>query len=106
MFADRFKELRNSRGYNQKDIAKELNVSPSLVAGWESSNRDPDTEMLIKICSLLECSADYILGRTDIIKPLVSISREETELIERYRGLNDKQKGNIQGRMELFLDEK
>lgn len=104
MFSARFKELRLKRKFNQKDIAEKLNISVSTVGMYEQARRDPDTQTLSEIANFFDCSVDYLLGRTDNVKPIETMSSEEHKLIEEYRELTDFEKGNIKGRIELFID--
>lgn len=34
--AERLKKLREKYHYSQKDVAKQLNISPSIVSGYET----------------------------------------------------------------------
>ena len=40
------KNLRNNLKLSQRDLAKELNISPSSIAMYETGQRTPDTETL------------------------------------------------------------
>ncbi|MCL6445044.1 MAG: helix-turn-helix domain-containing protein [Alicyclobacillus sp.] len=66
-FAERFRMLRESRGWTQDDVAEKLGVSRPTIAGYESESkgRIPREETLIKIAELFGCTIDYLLGRTD-----------------------------------------
>ncbi|SFU69994.1 helix-turn-helix domain-containing protein [Alicyclobacillus macrosporangiidus] len=94
-FAQRFKLLREGRGWTQDDIAAKLGVSRSTIAGYESENkgRVPREETLIKIAELLGCTTDYLLGRTDdphasaVSDVVEMMSSEERRLLETIRQL-------------------
>ena len=60
--AERLKKLREKYHYSQKDVAKQLNISPSI--GYETGERTPSAEKLLALSSLYHCSTDYLLGRT------------------------------------------
>jgi transcriptional regulator with XRE-family HTH domain len=64
MDKNRFKKMREIAGHTQNSLAIKLDVSSSTVSMWERGDRDPDTAMLAKICDVLDCTADYLLGRT------------------------------------------
>ena len=64
--AERLKKLREKYHYSQKDVAKQLNISPSIVSGYETGERTPSAEKLLALSSLYHCSTDYLLGRTSI----------------------------------------
>ena len=59
----KLKQLREQYHYSQKEVANRLNISPSIVSGYETGERTPSTEILLKISSLYQCSTDYLLGR-------------------------------------------
>lgn len=65
MFAERVKELRQSRNMNQVQLAKALCVTKQTVSNWENDNIQPSISMLIKIADYFSVSTDYILGRDD-----------------------------------------
>ena len=62
--AERLKKLREKYHYSQKDVAKQLNISPSIVSGYETGERTPSAEKLLALSSLYHCSTDYLLGST------------------------------------------
>lgn len=61
----RLKQLRESRGLTQRQLAAELNVSPSTIALYEIGRRKPEPAMLAKIADRFGVPLDYLLGRTD-----------------------------------------
>ena len=61
----RLKELRKTHGVSQEKLSKEISVSRSTVAMWESEKSQPDNNMLQKLADYFNVSVDYILGRTD-----------------------------------------
>lgn len=56
--------LRKQYRYSQKQVAQKLNVSPSIVSGYETGERTPSTEILLALSYLYHCSTDYLLGKT------------------------------------------
>ena len=61
----RIKELRKERGFNQTEIAKELNMSQTGYSKYETGENDVPTIVLIKLANFYQTSVDYILGLTD-----------------------------------------
>jgi transcriptional regulator with XRE-family HTH domain len=49
----------------QEVLAERINVTKVSVSGYETGNRLPDIRLLSKICDVLQCSADYLLGKID-----------------------------------------
>lgn len=60
---EKLKELRIKQGFSQRQVAKHLNVSPSIISGYETGERTPSAEMLLALSGLYRCSTDYLLGR-------------------------------------------
>lgn len=60
----KLKELRTANGLSQKNVATKLNISPSIVSGYETGERTPSTENLLALSYLYKCSTDYLLGKT------------------------------------------
>ena len=53
--------LRKKRNFTQEQLADILNVSRQSVSRWEMDIAFPETEKLIKLSKILECSIDYLL---------------------------------------------
>ena len=75
----RLKELRISYGYSQKEVAQKLNISPSIISGYETGERTPSTENLLALSYLYKCSTDYLLGKTNNSPSLVLDVNDLTE---------------------------
>lgn len=66
-FAERLKALREDNDEKQKDIAKLLNVSNSMISFYESGVHFPrDEKILLTIANHFDVSMDYLMGMTDI----------------------------------------
>lgn len=66
---ERLRDLREDRDLKQKDIAKYLQCSQVGYSHYEIGSRDIPTDVLIKLADFYNVSTDYILGRTDELKP-------------------------------------
>ena len=64
---ERIKEARLNTKMTQDDLAKELNVSRSTVANWESGRNNPDVESLIKIADILKVPIKSLLKESGSI---------------------------------------
>jgi methanogenic corrinoid protein MtbC1 len=73
-FATRLRELRNSRGLRQKDLARELGLAQTTIANYEQKSRFPDEEILGKIADYFNTSLDFLLGRSDVNLNLQSLN--------------------------------
>ncbi len=66
MIGDRIKELRTELKIKQEELANELLMSRQAISHWETGINEPGVEDLIKLTTIFNVSADYLLGITDI----------------------------------------
>jgi transcriptional regulator with XRE-family HTH domain len=52
---------RQRLGLTQEDVARELGVDRSTVAGWETGRAYPDPRLLAPLAALLETTTDRLL---------------------------------------------
>lgn len=64
-FGERLKTVRKSKRLTQLDLSKQLAVSKGTVSAYEQGLSYPSLETFIKICGILDTSADYLLGGSD-----------------------------------------
>jgi transcriptional regulator with XRE-family HTH domain len=62
MFAIRLKELRKGKDMSQAEAAYALGISQSTWALYESGNREPSFNALLKIADYFGVYTDYLLG--------------------------------------------
>ena len=89
IFWDNFYSLCVQRGTKPNPVAKEIGISSGIVTKWKSTGTLPNGETLIKIADYLDCSVDYLLGRTGEVKT-EKISQIETSdkialLVDAYK---------------------
>ena len=65
----RIKELREDKDLTQREVSKVLNVSQVAYSYYEISKRSIPLELLCKLADYYNTSTDYLLYRTDEIKP-------------------------------------
>ena len=61
--AARLRELRARHGITQERVARELGAHESAVSRWESGNRFPTAEDLVRLSDLFHVSVDFLLGK-------------------------------------------
>ncbi len=71
--------LRKRKGITQEGLSEILKVSRQSVSRWEMDAAFPETEKLIKLSKLLECSIDFLLNEE---------LTEDKLVRERYRELS------------------
>lgn len=66
MFWDRFYEMcEQVKGKKPNAIREDILVSSSVISKWKKGECLPNGETLKRIADYLDCSVDYLLGRTD-----------------------------------------
>jgi len=71
VFGNRLKGLREEKGITQKQLGKVVNISDRVIGYYESNDRFPKDEIILKtICDYFNVSVDYLIGRTSLRSPL------------------------------------
>ncbi len=98
MFAQRLKELMSEKklgsGYQ---LAKELNVSQSMVDNWICGKTKPTFEGMVLLCKYFNVSADYLLGITDAPFPPAQTLQELTAQKLKNSLAKENQRGVLMG---------
>ncbi|MBQ2780546.1 MAG: helix-turn-helix transcriptional regulator [Clostridia bacterium] len=61
----RLKEIRKRKGISQLKLAMELNTNQNTISRYETGEREPGINELIKIADYFNVSVDYLLERTN-----------------------------------------
>lgn len=65
VFGQRLAEWRAASEVSQWELARRLQLDPSLVSRWESGARTPSTLQLVNLSHLTGMRLDWMLGQTD-----------------------------------------
>ena len=65
-FSIKIKEIRKAKKLTQKQMAELLNTTERNYQYYESGAREPNLETFVSISDILDVSADYLLGRSDV----------------------------------------
>ena len=60
-FSENLQILRKMKNMSQEQLAERLDISRQAVSKWESGNGYPETDKLISICEIFNCSMDEII---------------------------------------------
>ena len=71
----RIRELREDNDLTQKQVGQILNMSQTGYNQYEIGKNDIPTKVLIKLADYYNTSVDYLLERTDDIKPYPTKNR-------------------------------
>ena len=85
----RLRELRIEKGRNMSEMAKEIGIPYTTYISYEKGEREPNSEMLIKLSRHFGVSIDYLIGRTDIRKPVILEDNGQKEKYEELKRMLD-----------------
>lgn len=68
MFHIRLNKTRKEKGITAQQMADLLHINIRSYRAYESANRSPNLEFLVKIADILDISTDYLLCRDDFLK--------------------------------------
>ncbi len=55
------RDIRQSHGMTQKELAKKLGITANAVCQWESGARNPSLENVRRLAEIFHCTTDDIL---------------------------------------------
>ena len=65
-FSERLKECMQELGVNQSQLAERTGIQHTNISDFLSNKHLPSYENLMKLLQTFDCSADYLLGLTEI----------------------------------------
>lgn len=107
-FSEVLKALRESHNLTQDQLAKQIDVSRSTIAGYESRSRQPDYDKLIGISRYFHVSVDYLLtGEKNVEFSTLPLPRPDEKILDRkvikaYRQLGFESKQDVLKYIELL----
>ena len=87
-FSDNLKQFRKSKDLKQADLAAHFGVGRTTVTSWENGTTIPNIDVLDKLATLLEVTADELLGREPMIDKFKR-NEDNVRLLAQYSKLND-----------------
>ncbi|MDE7349313.1 MAG: helix-turn-helix domain-containing protein [Clostridia bacterium] len=65
VFGKTLKQLRIEQGLSQRLLGEKLGFCNQTVSFWESGQREPDLDSLVKISNFFDVSIDFLLGKSE-----------------------------------------
>ena len=100
---NRIRELRTELGWTQLQLGKIIGAAKSTVSGYESEDRQLTPALVHLLCDLFGCTADYLLGRSDIKKP--ELTDDEFRLVEAFRAADPDLQDLIRRNLKMTTSE-
>lgn len=66
--AIRIRDVAKSKNIKIKDMLLKCDLNKNALSSMLSGGSMPKSENLAKIADYLDCSVDYLLGRTDVVE--------------------------------------
>lgn len=92
-FSEIATELRQERNLSQKELAKELGLSPAAIGFFETGKNQPKAESLKAYANFFNVSVDYLLGRDclenfSVPVSAVNLTEDEKEVLNGFKKLS------------------
>lgn len=55
-------EARRAKGWSQQALAEKMGTTQQQIARWETGQRDPKADVILKMSSILGATVSYLLG--------------------------------------------
>lgn len=68
MFNSRLNQIRKEKGITAQQMADILCINIRSYRAYESADRSPNIDILVKIADALDVSTDYLLCRDEFLK--------------------------------------
>lgn len=102
-FGERLKQLRESEGLKQIELAEKLNLTSAALSQYEKGVREPNSEMLKKIADYFDVSIDFLLGRIDV-KTFDEFPEDVKRIAEMLLNADESKVKILQKMLEEFLE--
>ena len=79
-FGDKLKSLRTAQKMTQQQLGERIGVAKSIVSYYESGDRYPSYDVLVRIAHVFHTTTDYLL---DIAKDNIAVVRTVAEALKR-----------------------
>ncbi len=102
------KLLRQEYGISQQRLAEAIGGSQPSINKYENHNIEPEIEVLKRMADYFNTSVDFLVGHTDIKRKIehtemFHLNQFETEVITRFRSLDEEEKMCIDRTIQTFL---
>jgi len=101
------KPFRARAGLSQQGVAKQLGVSRSTVAMWETGGSEPDNMALLQLSALFGATVDELLGNENKFTPApegtgAALTEQDLHLLQLFAKLSDEDRGRMLERAEML----
>lgn len=101
MNMNRIQELRKEKNWRQEDLAARLSITRQAVANHEAGRRDLSSGMIEQLCGVFECTADYLLGLSEVRKYAFTV--QEYAIIAAYRAADEDDRAVVDHALKKYM---
>lgn len=105
-FGNNLKKIRQDCNLTQEELAKKIDTSRSNIANYENNKNMPSIDVLSKLSKVLDCSIDYLLGKSDERNPKETDPLGLAKIgfnMKDYNPPTETQKQQIKGLLEVIM---
>lgn len=101
--------LREEHNISQKELAITVQITAATLSRYENNLSEPNADILCRLASALQASADFLLGLCDynnISSPIPKkqqLTFREQSLIKAFRQLSPDNQIRVEERLETLL---
>ena len=104
-FSRNLRVARERAQLTQVDMAEAMTMSETVYARYESAKTWPSIGALLRLCQILNCSANWLLGLDDTAGPALSAPPQEPLAVRRLRRQLRHARPRTRRMVKLVLDE-
>jgi transcriptional regulator with XRE-family HTH domain len=93
---ERITQLRKQFNLSQDELAKQINVSRTIIGNYERNTNTPSIEVILKIAKTFNVTVDYLIGEGEM-------SSYDKEVIKRIEDI-DKLDQNTKEHLYFLVD--
>lgn len=82
-------------GINQAKLSADTGISTGNLSDWKKGRSMPSSAKLVILADYLDCSVDYLLGRTTEIKRTSEPDKKAQQLFDIFYSFNDDGKNKL-----------
>lgn len=101
---NRIRDLRTAAGWTQAQLGARIGAVKSTISGYETEQHFLDTPTINSLCDLFGCTADYLLGRSESLQPV--LTDQQLRLLEAYEVADPRDREFIDRLLRIDVAEK
>ena len=91
--AQNLKYLRERKGFSQKNFSVEMGLSRATIGNWETGERKPDIEMIVRLAEYFGVTLDDLVLRD--LRPPIPKYAENIRYLRLGHGMTQEQIGEL-----------